>query len=390
MTPRPHGDITQVTTGGISAAHTGVGDINIGFPPGGHSRLIRRIAFWAVVMAVMVAASALCSADIPSGGTLAASRDVVLVRQDNRQPVLIFTLPGGGVGFCSRPDSRWWLPWPVLSLDSHAPVIRRSTIFASSYTGFEVLGTDSGTLTFAWRGHNGNHFQWHAPVAVQVHRDPVRHVQGKPGFLQYLVYTPTKTIPQFLALVPQSNGGVGLYERREPGPVDWRNHRFGVIARNLGPADSVTAVRTLNGGLVAVLRAGSRLYEVTHRRGNLPADFGSGWSHPTEIPAVGGATISAIGDPDLTLAARRTQLDLAVPVRDGLALLTQTANTSNAWIYQRLPIRRHVTSVSILSGEVNGRPNTEIVYRSGLQLFNIWKWDNGAWHQPVPVRWGAP
>jgi hypothetical protein len=90
-----------------------------------------------------------------------------------------------------------------------------------------------------------------------------------------------------------------------------------------------TAIRTLNGGLVAVLRAGSRLYELTHRRGNLPDDFGRGRSTPTEIRAAGDGAISAIGDPDLALAAHRTQLDLAVPVRDGLALLTKAANTTS-------------------------------------------------------------
>jgi hypothetical protein len=382
-----HGNITQVTARGISIAHTGSGSIFVRLGGGSHRRLILGFTFWAVLLAVAL----LCSADIPPGGIVAATEDVTLVRQDTHQPALIFSPPGGGVGFCIRPDSRWWLPWPVLSLDPHGPSARLSTVFASSYSGFEILGDDSGTLIFAWRGHNGNQFHWYGPGAVQVHGVPLRHIRGRPGFLQYLIRTPIKNIPQFLALVPLDSGGVGLYERREPGPFDWRDHRFGVIARRLGPIDSVTAVRTLDGGIVAVMRAGTRLYETTHGHGNLPADFGTGWSHLAEVRVVGGAAVSASGDADVTLAAPRTQLDLVVPLRLGLALLTKkAANTNGPWSYQRLPIPQHVTSPSILTGKVNGRPNTEIVYRVGLGVFNVWKWDNGTWHQPTPVRWGFP
>lgn len=274
-------------------------------------------------------------------------------------------------------------------------MVKRSTVFASGYSGFEMLGTNGGTLTFAWRGDNNlANPGWHGPGSVLVNGDPLQGVRGRPGFLQYPTYVPGQSQPvwQFLALVPQDMGGVGLYERVEPGPFDWGTHLFGVIARQLGLIDSVTAVMTGSGGLVAVVQAGSRLYELSHARGHLPADFGTGWSPPTEVRTAGGGGISVIGDAELINATSRpggTHLDLAIPVRDGLVLLT-AATATNQWTAERLPVHQQVDSVTLLGGEVDGRPNTDIIYRSGSHLFNIWKWDNGTWHQPTLARWGSP
>ena len=267
------------------------------------------------IAAVLVAVAVLCSADIPPGGTVAVTGDITLMRQDNGQPAVLFPLAAGGVGHFTRPDSRWWLSWPVLSLEPRGPVIKRSTVFASGYSGFEMLGTDGGTLTFAWRGNNNlENPGWHGPGSVLVNGDPLQGVRGRPGFLQYPTYVPGQSQPvwQFLALVPQDVGGVGLYERVEPGPFDWGTHQFGVIARQLGLIDSVTTVMTGNGGLVAVVRAGSRLYELSHARGHLSADFGTGWSPPTEVRTAGGGGISVAGDAELINATSRpggTHLD---------------------------------------------------------------------------------
>jgi hypothetical protein len=315
---------------------------------------------------------------------------ITLMRQVNGQPVIAFPLPGGGMGYCTRSDSRWWQAWPTVVFNPRAPVIGRSTVFASGYSGLEILGTDSGTLTYAWRGNSLDRFRWHGPGPVLVGGQSLTGVRGVPGFLDYPTYTPAP-VPQFLALVPEHNGGIGLYERVEPGPFDWGKRRFGLIASQLGLIDSVTAVMTGNGGLVAIMRAGSRLYETSHSRGNLPADFGTGWSRPTRLRTPDG-TVPADGNPDLinsSDAPGRTHLALTVPVSNGVMLLTPAASTG-LWEAQRLPIHQHPASVTLLNGEVKGRPNMEVAYRIGHSLFNLWKWDNGTWHQPVLLRWGSP
>jgi len=140
--------------------------------------------------AFVVATAALCGADRPPGGTLAVAGNVMLVRQDQEYqytPALMFPLATGGVGYCTRADDRWWLPWPGLSLAADWPVIKRSTAFASDYSGFEFLGTDDGRLMFGWRD---NQDRWHGPGPVLVHDDPLLRVRGRPGFLQYPVYNP--------------------------------------------------------------------------------------------------------------------------------------------------------------------------------------------------------
>jgi hypothetical protein len=203
-----HGDINQASTTGPNIAHTGIGDINVRFGIRKPAHVIR----WLASAAVLVAVASLCIGDIPPGGILAVAGDTTLVQQEDGQPAVIFPLPGGGIGYCTRPDNRWWLPWPVLTLDPQAPLIQQSTVFASGYSGFEILGSDSGTLTYAWRGNYLDHFRWHGPGAVLINGEPLQNVRGRPGFLQYPIYIPAR-VPQFLAIVPLRNGGLGFYER---------------------------------------------------------------------------------------------------------------------------------------------------------------------------------
>ena len=379
-----HGDISQTGDHGVNIAHTGTGNINMRFWGSAPTHAI----CWVVAAAAIATAPLLLSTDSPPGGTLdGATGTVTLVWQYHGPPAVIFPLASGGIEYCTHSDSRWWLPWSAPTIDPSAPVIGHSTVFASDYSGFEMLGTDDGTLTYAWRGNYLDHFRWHGPGPVLVDGDPLQNVTGRPGFLQYPIYRPAE-IPQFLALVPQRAGGLGLYRRVEPGPFDWGPKRLGVVASQLGLINSVTAVRTPDGALVAVLRVGSRLYKLTHPRGNLPADFGIGWSKPTEVRIAAGGFVSVTGDPAFASSeASTSQLDLIAPVPGGLALLT-AANSASPWSLQRLPIHQPVESAGVLGGEVHGRLNIDIIYRSGSQLYSIWKWDGGAWHQPAIVTWG--
>ena len=358
--------------------------------PGKIARLRGKLLAAVVVIVVVYP----CSADVAAGGTVAVIGDIMLVRQYNNQPAIIFTLATGGIGYFTRPDSRWWETWAASYIDPHEPVIEQSTIFASGYGGFEVLGNEGGTLTFAWRSNYLQNFRWNEPVIITVHGKSLTGIRGRPGFLEYPAVVPGKPLPirQFLALVPQSTGGVGLYERVEPGPTDWGSYRWGLIARQLGRIDFVTATVTGDGGIMAILRIGTRLYEVSHPPGSLPQDFGTGWSAPTEIRTAGNSRVSADGDPELINAVEppQTQLELAVPVDGGLELLTPLSGTDGRWRIDRIPVPGGVDSVSVLGGSVGNRTNIDVVYRSGSYLFSTWKWDGGKWSTPMIVTWGAP
>jgi hypothetical protein len=102
----------------------------------------------------------------------------------------------------------------------------------------------------------------------------------------------------------------------------------------------------------------------------------------------------ATGDPALIDTARpqprASRLDLVVPVPGGLTLLTTAGSAASLWSIQQLPVRQRVSSVSVLVGEVSGRPDTDVVYQSGSDLFSTWKWDGESWHHPAIVMWGLP
>jgi hypothetical protein len=341
----------------------------------------------------LTATVCLCSAELPEGGTVAVAGNITLVRQYNNQPAIIFMSASGGIGYFTRPDDRWWRTWTASYIDPHEPALKQSTTFASGYGGFEVLGNEGGTLMFAWRSNSLQNFRWNNPVTITVGGKSLKGMRGRPGFLEYPAVVPGKQLPirQFLALTPQGAGGVGLYERVEPGPTDWGTYRWGLIARQLDRIDFVTAAITGDGTIVAVLRVGNRLYEVSHPQGSLPQGFGMGWSIPIEIRAADGSAILADGDPELINAVEPplTLLELAVPVEGGLELLTPFAKTGGYWKTDRLPVHGRVDSVSVLGGSVGNRDNIDVVYRSGFYLLNTWKWDNGEWSLPTIVKWGA-
>ena len=88
------------------------------------------------------------------------------------------------------------------------------------------------------------------------------------------------------------------------------------------------------------------------------------------------------------VSALGTTLLLAVPVPDGAILLSSTAGSS-IWKPERLPINRPVAALTLLAGNVDGRPNLDVSYRQGNHLLHIWRWDNGPWDPPSPVEWGT-
>lgn len=354
---------------------------------------VRRLAGKLPRAALIVAALYFCAADIAAGGTVAVTDDITLVEQHNGQPALVYALASSGMSYLTRSDYIWSQPWAAKFDALHQPVIGQSTTFASGYDGLEVLGDEGGKLTFAWRANYLKHLDWFGPITIEVNNQPVTGIRGRPGFLEYPAVIPEVSMPvrQFFAIVPQGTGGVGLYARDEPGPVYWAG--YGVIGRQLGMVDSVTAAVTGNGGIDAILRSGTRLYEISHAPGLLPKErFGTGWSAPSEIRTAGNGTVSATGDPELinALAPAQTQMELAVPIHNGVELLTLEAGTRDRWTIARLPVRGQVNSVSVLSGEAGSRSNIDVVYRAGPFLFSTWKWANGRWSSPAIVRWGTP
>ena len=353
----------------------------------------RRLAGKLPYAALIVAALYFCAADIAAGGTVAATGDITLVEQHNGQPALVYALASGGMGYLTRRDDVWSQPWAAKFDAPDQPVIGQSTTFASGYDGLEVLGDEGGKLTFAWRANYLKRFHWFGPVTVKVNNQPVTGIRGRPGFLEYPAVTPRVSMPvqQFFAIVPQGTGGVGLYARDEPGPVDWAG--YGVIGRQLGIVDSATAAVTGDGWIDAILRSGTRLYEISHAPGPLPKGrFGTGWSAPSEIRTAGNGAVSATGAPELinALAPTQTQMELAVPVHNGVELLTLQAGTRDRWKVARLPVRGQVSSVSVLSGEAGSRRNIDVAYRIGPFLFSTWRWASGQWSRPAIIRWGTP
>ena len=322
---------------------------------------------------------------------LLVSGTVTLVRQDTHAgyaPALIFQLQSGEVAYLTRSDDRWWLPWQGLRIASRWPTVQDYTVFASDYTGFEFLGNNGGELMSGYRDNVGH---WHNPVPVLVGNDPVIGVTGRPGFIQYPLYSATSEKPQFIALVPRQNGGVSLYERKEPSEIDWGEKPWAIVARRLGRVASVVMNKPDDGTLQVVLRVGNRLYVLHHSKGHLPHDLGTDWSAPLALRVAGGKDLSATGDPALISltepSSGRTMLLLAVPVRNGLDLLATTGNASNVWNLEQLPTNGRANSVSLLAGNVEGRTDIDVTYRSGTNLLYVWRWLDGPWHRPALVRW---
>jgi hypothetical protein len=338
----------------------------------------------------------LCAADmVPTGGnTLLVTGSVTLLQQDRwlgSQRALVFQLPSGQYGYLARPDDRWWLPWPEISLAPDWPGFTDATVFASYYSGLEFLGVDGDGLAFAYRD---NVLHWHDPTPVLMNGSPLIAVSTSPGFMEY---TWSQALnPQFLAFLPGTQGGLALYERYEGNSFPWLGPMGRGIATKLGHISAVTSVELGDGSLCVIVRAGAHLFELTHRAltytpGQPPGDFGQRWSAPVELRTANGVPVTVSGSPQLIttgVSALGTTLLLAMPIPDGAILLSSTAGSST-WRPERLPINRPVDALTLLAGDVDDRANLDVTYRQGNHLFYIWRWDNGPWHPPSLVEWGT-
>ena len=237
---------------------------------------------------------------------------------------------------------------------------------------------------FAYRD---NILDWHDPVPMQINGLPLSGVNVSPGFMQYT--TPVSENPQFLALIPQPQGGLGLYERIEHPPWNWIGP-VGVLGASLGGISAVTSAELGDGSLCVIVRSGSHLFEITHHSKGLPGGAGSGWSTPAEVRTSRGA-ITVSGGQQLVAttvsALGSTGMLMAVPVPGGAALLA-TTKLGGSWDFEKLPIRSEVDALTVLTGSVNGRANIDVTYRDGNRLLQIWRWTNGPWSGPTQVQWG--
>jgi len=319
-----------------------------------------------------------------AGDSPAVTGDIALVRE-NGTPRLIFPLAAGGIGYCSRSDDRWSVPWSGVTIDSHWPGIQDATIFFSSFNGFEVLGSNGGTLTF---GYRDNQFRWHVPKSVldDSTGNAVDGVSGPPAFLQYLSNPSAQA--KFLAMVPVDSGGLDIYER-DGISQDW--HMMGSLEQGLGRISYASAVYINGQGIRVVLRVGSQLYEMTRNDRGLPGQFQDGWSAAQKLTVSGIGQITTTEDPafvysNITGDSADDMLLLAVPVPHGLALLDTSPNMSGAWTSELLPIRQEPGAVALLRGYADGQPNVEIIYRQAETMYSIWKPDGKSWQGPTKIR----
>jgi len=328
--------------------------------------------------------------------TLTVTGGVTLLQQDehlNYQRALVFQLSDGQYGYLARPDDRWWRPWSSIKLAPDWPGFTDATVFASRYTGLEFLGLQDGTVMFTYRD---NVLRWYDPSPILVNGLELMGVSATPGFMQY-TWTNVDN-PQFLAIIPSSDKGLELYERVEKWPWGWVAPIDNRIGATLGNISAVSSVKLVDGSLYLVVRVGSHLFELTHpplayNSPDAPPDgFGEGWSTPKEIRAPNGAPVTVSGDPQLIAtgvsAEGTTNLLIAVPVPDGAVLLSNNSE-DEIWNIERLPINHDVNALTLLNGNVDGRSNLDITYRQGDRLLYIWRWDNGLWHEPARVEWGA-
>jgi len=350
---------------------------------------------WIIGSAVGLLILLICtSADVPSAySTLAVTGNVTLVRQDKKQfnstPALVFQLHDGQFGYFTRPDSRWWLPWSnIYVAPASWPGTGNSTVFASDYSGLEFLGTEFSALIF---GYRDNQLRWHAPAPAEINGYPVVGMQGRPGFLQYPVATATGETPYFLAFIPRTQGGVGVYMRTEQYPWYWNGPKI-VLGPNADAITSVAASELPDGSLFVIVRAGNHLYETMHSGKGLPWDLSADWTKLTEIRTPSGADINATGDPQLVTVSLPpyglTELYSAVPVRNGAILLSQVEGATT-WSADKLPIDGAINSITLLAGSVSNRSNLDIIYRQGDSLLTLWKWYNGPWHHLSLVKWST-
>jgi hypothetical protein len=349
-----------------------------------HVHRHRRLALAGIALSLVLAASLGLYLTSAHGYTaIMAGGDITMIREDGA-PRLIFPIASGGIGYCTRSDDDWSRPWTGLMRDSHWPGILHAAVFFSGFSGFEVLGANDGILTF---GYRDNTFHWHDPKPVLDDQSgtPVQGVAGRPGFFQY--WPDHSKDPQFLALVPVDSGGLDLY-MRDGISQEW--HMMGSIATRLGRISSVSLVYLQGQEISAVLRVGSRLYELTRSSQGLPGQIAVGWHQPRELMINGNKQIDAAGDPALVYSdvigdVAENKFWLAVPVQRGLALLSTRDTVSGRWSLETVPVRQQPNSVALLEGYTDGRPNVEVAYREGAKVYSLWRPDGEAWRRPDGV-----
>jgi hypothetical protein len=346
----------------------------------------RRLVLAAAAAVIVLAASLSLYITRDSGNAaIVASGDIAMVREDGT-PRLIFPIASGGIGYCTRSDDDWSLPWSGHMFDTHWPGILHAAIFFSGFSGFEVLGVNNGILTF---GYRDNIFHWHDPKPVLDDESdtPVQGVAGRPGFFQY--WPDHSKDPQFLALVPVDSGGLDLYMRDG---ISQQWHMMGSIATRLGRISSASLTYLQGQEISVIVRVGSRLYELTRGSQGLPGQIAAGWSEPRELTIEGGGKqVNATGDPYLMYSDVIRDVDdntfwLAVPVQHGLALLSTRNTVSSSWSLEAVPVRQQPDSVALLEGYTDGRPNVEVAYRQGAKLYSLWRPDGEAWRGPNEIR----
>jgi len=349
------------------------------------SRRRRNLVVAATVMTVAVAGTLGVYLTRASGNSAIMARgDIALIREDGT-PRLIFPIASGGIAYCTRPDDDWSRPWAALMADSRWPVISHASIFFSGFHGFEILGVNSGILTF---GYRDNTYHWHDPKPALDDRsdNPIQGVSGRPGFFQY--WPNSSGDPQFFALVPVEIGGLDIYKRDG---ISQQWHMLGTIAMQLGRIDSVSLTYLQGQQINVILRVGPRLYEITRDDSGLPGQIAAGWSEPHALSIEGGKRIGATGDPYITYSDVIGELKgntfwLAVPVRHGLALLSTQNKVSAPWSLESVPIRQQPNSVALMEGYAGGQPNLEIAYREGTNLYSVWRPDGRTWKGPEKIR----
>jgi hypothetical protein len=146
-----------------------------------------------------------------------------------------------------------------------------------------MVGCAIDTLAGRSRGatHRDNVLHWYDPGPMLVNGLQLTGVSTSPGFMQYT--GPDIRYSQFLALIPRSNGGLGLYERIEKNSFGWIGPVGSGIGAKLGAISAVSAVELCDGSLCVVVRASSHLFELTHpaltySTNGLSVDFGQGWA----------------------------------------------------------------------------------------------------------------
>ena len=334
-------------------------------------RLVR-----ALVSGGVVAGTFLCSGDAAFGTSLGPVTGVVLA-VDSTGPVVVFGRASDGVGYCSRPDHEWESRWrgPNIGRDWHR--LDDLTAFSSSYGGLEVVGRRADKLIFGYR--DGENVTWHRPKRIG------DGVSGSPDALE-LGATPEER--RFVAFAPGSRGGVKVFERTDyekRWPPQWRGRP--TLVPDLGKVDGVAVAEDRSGGLVLLIRQGSRLLETHRAAAPFEKSITAGWSpaRPLSFPA--GVTPTATGDPmhaavdDVSISRA---LRFAVPARGGIALLS-TPDAGGGWQSEIVPLPAPPIAVAQLdTTDAGGDPTTVLAFVRDGKIYQMWR-DEAAWTRPVPV-----